>query len=322
MLSHESFSCWNPIHRAAFERLEALGSVVFSTALAGRLYARHGTSVETRVTVIDKHGETRAPTIEQPAIPLCDDIETLCRIIADHVPPRLPVVREALPRMLAKPVNTAEWPCSSPSRPRPPFVPRPIAPRPVIPQPGPIALARPGASSGSDLSLSPVAYAARISRQRGTGDSRTVDQAKRGDTDSVYVPYEVQSIAFKQSVPHPTALVESIAMAAVTPPVPTYQPVLPKRLLDARALSDPQMETVVMAGEAHSAMLPGWFTVSDTLDVVTAATPVTDSAIQFRRGYFVGDGTGAGKGGRSPASSRIIGIKAADARCGSPNPTS
>ncbi len=40
----------------------------------------------------------------------------------------------------------------------------------------------------------------------------------------------------------------------------------------------------------------GWCTVADTLDLVSPASEDTPGATQFRRGYFIGDGTGAGKG--------------------------
>ena len=44
----------NPTWRDAFVRLQERGRVVFSAAIEGRIYARHGTTVETRLTVIDR----------------------------------------------------------------------------------------------------------------------------------------------------------------------------------------------------------------------------------------------------------------------------
>ena len=44
----------NPKWRPAFERLQQQGTVVFTAAIDGRVYARHGTTAETRLTVIDK----------------------------------------------------------------------------------------------------------------------------------------------------------------------------------------------------------------------------------------------------------------------------
>jgi hypothetical protein len=42
-----------PAWRDSFIRLQERGRVVFTAALAGQAYARHGTSIETRLTVID-----------------------------------------------------------------------------------------------------------------------------------------------------------------------------------------------------------------------------------------------------------------------------
>ncbi|MGY3079201.1 hypothetical protein ACVWZZ_005609 [Bradyrhizobium sp. LM6.10] len=61
-------------------------------------------------------------------------------------------------------------------------------------------------------------------------------------------------------------------------------------------LSDAQLESVIYAGEAHSKFLAGSWTVDATFDVVAAARDDADNAVRFRRGWFLGDGTGAGKG--------------------------
>ena len=80
-------------------------------------------------------------------------------------------------------------------------------------------------------------------------------------------------------------------------------------------LSDAQLESVVLAGEAHSRHLAadyrigaGWETVqrcpedggdddgsADAIDV-TADGEVLSAPVRFRRGWMLGDGTGAGKG--------------------------
>ena len=61
-------------------------------------------------------------------------------------------------------------------------------------------------------------------------------------------------------------------------------------------LSDAQLESVVYAGEAHDTFLKGAYTVDDTWDVVSTAPEDAEGAVRFRRGWFLGDGTGAGKG--------------------------
>ena len=43
-----------PAWRDAFTRLQERGSVVFTAAIDGAVYAKHGTTIETRLTVIDQ----------------------------------------------------------------------------------------------------------------------------------------------------------------------------------------------------------------------------------------------------------------------------
>lgn len=92
--------------------------------------------------------------------------------------------------------------------------------------------------------------------------------------DSVYSTYSPSKVHIKGAKKHPAKLVESAAMGAVLPPDPTYTPALPARIAKEGILSDAQLENVVYAGQAHSQMLPDG----------------------RRRGYFIGDGTGVGKG--------------------------
>lgn len=74
--------------------------------------------------------------------------------------------------------------------------------------------------------------------------------------------------------PHPTPLVESGAMASVLPPPVRYKPSLPKSFVESGKVSDAQLEAVIYAGQAFEQILPSG----------------------ERRGFFIGDGTGVGKG--------------------------
>jgi hypothetical protein len=63
---------------------------VFTAAIDGSVYAKHGTTIDTRLTVIDK-----LPADDPAAFPaspgIAPDVATLLGWIEEHVPPRLPV---------------------------------------------------------------------------------------------------------------------------------------------------------------------------------------------------------------------------------------
>jgi hypothetical protein len=93
-------------------------------------------------------------------------------------------------------------------------------------------------------------------------------------TDSIFDDYQPQRLKVPGAKPHPGPLVQSAAMASVLPPAPTYTPNLPKATIEKGLLSLAQIESVVYAGQAHGQILPNG----------------------ERRGFFIGDGTGVGKG--------------------------
>jgi hypothetical protein len=115
-------------------------------------------------------------------------------------------------------------------------------------------------------------------------------------SESLYEPYSLQSIRIAGAQPHPTRLVQSAAMSSVAPPKPSYRPHLPAGLVEQGLLSDAQLESVIYAGEAHADHLAGSWSVDATWDKVEAVPDDCDTAVRFRKGWFLGDGTGAGKG--------------------------
>lgn len=113
-----------------------------------------------------------------------------------------------------------------------------------------------------------------------------------GDQAGIYIPYRPSRIKFEAAGEHPTALVESLAMASIAMPLPTYTPNLPERIVSERLLSDAQLESLIYANTQWSLDLPGRFRQPEN-----GITLVLDPEGQaYRKGFFLGDGTGAGKG--------------------------
>ena len=250
----------NPVWRDAFIRLQERARVVFSTAIAGAVFAKHGTTIETRLTVID-----RLPADDATAFPsspgMAPDVATLLGWVTKYVPSRLPIARAVAARPIARPT-----------------VPRTV--RAYAARPSTVTAPTSDPTAG-ELSYETIAWT----------------PAEGGRiTEALYEEYALQSIRIPGSQPHPTKLVQSAAMASVAPPIPSYRPHFPTDVITNGLLSDAQLESVIYAGEAHSQFLAGSWTVDETCDLVSAACDEAENAVRFRRGWFLGDGTGAGKG--------------------------
>ncbi|KPL50730.1 methylase [Prosthecomicrobium hirschii] len=108
----------------------------------------------------------------------------------------------------------------------------------------------------------------------------------------VSLPYRPSRLVFTTAGEHPTALVESVAMGSIPAPIPHHVPRLPERTVAERLLSASQLETVVYAGDAWTQMIPGRFRPSKE----GVGLDLSEDGREYRKGFFLGDGTGAGKG--------------------------
>ena len=259
-----SFAPDNPAWASAFARLQERGRVVFSAAIDGAVYAKHGTTINTRLTIIDKL-PADDPAVFPPSPSVAPDVATLMGWLDEQLSARLPVD----PSVVIPVITTA-------------------APRSVRGYLNRTASSAPAAPMAEPEGL-PLAYE--------TLDWQAGEAGRLSD--AIYEEYGLQAIRISGSQAHPTKLVQSAAMASVAPPKPAYRPHLPANVHDL--LSDAQLETVIYAGEAHADYLAGSWTVDATFDVVSAAREDAANVVRFRRGFMIGDGTGVGKGRQSAA---------------------
>ena len=142
-----------------------------------------------------------------------------------------------------------------------------------------------------------IVRAAQTNQVRPVAYEVLAEPAAMGEQRGVYADYRPSRVVIAEAGEHPTHLVESAAMASIAAPKPSYVPALPERTVTARLLSAAQLETVIYAGEAWSRDLHGRF-----------SHPASEVALKedpegklYRTGFFLGDGTGAGKGRQAAA---------------------
>ncbi|MDE0354615.1 MAG: strawberry notch family protein, partial [Deltaproteobacteria bacterium] len=265
---------------SAFGELDPPARVVFTMVVDGRVYARRGTGFDTRLTVLDRADR---PGIDVDPDTRAENAAELLDAVIARVPPRMPVEVRTTVSVPGRDLfsNTAT---PSPSK-------RKNAPAPATPA------STPAHDWGS---------VSELTVETGPPDS-TADVA--GTVSGPYESWRPGAFRTPGATAHPTPLVQSAAMAAVPHPAPSYRPMLPERVVTDGLLSDAQLESVVLAGQAHQGHLAAsyrigssWETVQRCGDKDQGDAAVTDEGetlsapVRFRRGWMLGDGTGCGKG--------------------------
>ena len=258
--------------RSAWKRLAAGGRLVaimpewfdtrrFLASLTGpvslhlnaeieRGFVRHGTSITTRLLVLEK-----VASAAELVLARTNDFAELSALI-DALPPRAEA-QVAAPNLAPA---------------KPPALRLVAGTRPVLPTLPSRAVS---AAGHEPCNYTALEAPAPIAEQLGH-----------------YLPYRPSRITIEGAFAHPTPLVESVAMGSITAPIPTQIPQLPAGLVSKGILSAAQVETLIYAASAHARDVPGRFVPEDR---GCALAPHEDGTA-YRQGYFLGDGTGAGKG--------------------------
>lgn len=286
-----------PAFRNWWAKIKGEYRVVANLEMNGEGYKKYGTTFDNRILVIDKTGPTADNIVKGRAENFEEAARAIAEVRNERVPAgELPTVQPAVEAGIGG--SASDTASGRPVLPatggmvagsgrtgdaggvRPVPTQRPSNDREAADggagEPGgrgtDAAATRPANEPGGDgqENLEPIGDAV-------SGDLLTVsaEEGKKfsSSDDSVFEPY-APSIKVAGAKPHPADLVESAAMAAVDFPAATYRPNLPASMIESGAISEVQLESVVGAGEQHKSIMPNG----------------------ERRGFFIGDGTGVGKG--------------------------
>jgi hypothetical protein len=185
-----------PAWAETFARLTQSAHMVFTGAVSGAAFAKHGTTFETRISVFDKcRGGEQGGVTADLRQPISPDVAHLLSRITAEVPPRI----ESDQAETASQSRSSLFPGNS----------APSARRAIG-----IYRATSAAQPAQAIALIEAEDLAYTLREVGEND----DTARLSD--AIYETFRLQAIDIPGAEPHPTKLVQSAAMASVRPRSP------------------------------------------------------------------------------------------------------
>ena len=189
-ITGESFNPSVKTYQSSFKAIEDIGRVVFSAPIAGKLFRSHGTMFDTRLTVIDKT-ETGSHQSSDVFHNIAESFDDLLNLVIEHCPSRKTEASSLTNKISPKSIvanlrQTARAQSLQEAE---------------LKSKHPFDLEEPHC----------LIYQESIE----DGSDNDIDNP---NSNNVYEPYQVQAISIQNAAEHPTALVQSAAMASVVPP--------------------------------------------------------------------------------------------------------
>jgi len=308
MIVGEGMALDRPAFRAFWDRIQRDYDLRANIQVNGQEYAKYGTTFDNQIVVIDKQKTMTGPPVTG-RVERVEDLIPLLGAIRNDRPASIGSLEGERGQVTGGPA-ARPGAISGGERPRPDVSVRGGLPTTV--EPGMAGLAprgeRPVGGRQADLGLG---------ERQGPGEERAVERPGGGArpapepygiaerraegalTDAVFDSYQ-PNITLPGATMPPIEIQESSAMASVDPIRPTYQPAIPPTFYQPQGgakegkLSAIAMESVILAGNQHQEMIPLVYTNEERAEHQRLYGQ--EPPAQVRAGFFIGDGTGVGKG--------------------------